>query len=338
MRLKEISPRPAVHFLRPGELKGSYTNDQLIKLGFRKAINGTWYMSQAKWNKLLQQGILKENTTLTERISSIVYHYTLLKSAYEILTQGKFELSSTVGTPWEHQLSPRQKYYFLSTTRTLLGGFRGSRNLSVIFEINGDWINQRYSGHAVDYYNNRNPKYNKPHEAEDRILSNQHFIPIDCVKSVHILVEPINNKRVQSLVRKMLIVAKKRNIPAYAYDIRENWQRLDTSTSISVSLLKGKNLDTINLYDHRGNLMRWLEIFFGTDIKKLSKNAYSLLMLLLYGNSNLDKELANDLHNARSPAAGVDRKNAIKIINLLKKYNFKDLSSLLDWTKSRWSK
>jgi len=64
MRLHEFDYQPvkeSLHFVRPGELRGSYTDADMISMGFRRAQNGTWFIDQRRWDALIQQGKLKEN-------------------------------------------------------------------------------------------------------------------------------------------------------------------------------------------------------------------------------------------------------------------------------------
>lgn len=49
----------ALHFVRPGELRGSYTDQEMRRMGFRQAQNGAWYIDQRRWDQLVQQGILR---------------------------------------------------------------------------------------------------------------------------------------------------------------------------------------------------------------------------------------------------------------------------------------
>jgi len=51
-----------LHFLKPGELRGSYSDSQLISLGFKKSNNGHFYIPQTKWDTLINTGKLKEMT------------------------------------------------------------------------------------------------------------------------------------------------------------------------------------------------------------------------------------------------------------------------------------
>ena len=44
------------YFLKPGQLRGSWTNTELQQLGFRQAENGNWFTSQTRWDELLKIG------------------------------------------------------------------------------------------------------------------------------------------------------------------------------------------------------------------------------------------------------------------------------------------
>jgi hypothetical protein len=58
--------KEALHFVRPGELRGSYSDQQMQQMGFRRAQNGAWYIDQRRWDALLQQGKLREQHDVAE--------------------------------------------------------------------------------------------------------------------------------------------------------------------------------------------------------------------------------------------------------------------------------
>jgi hypothetical protein len=60
MRAQEFVTE-ALHFVRPGELRGSYSDREMLAMGFRQAQNGAWYIDQRRWDQLVQSGQLKEN-------------------------------------------------------------------------------------------------------------------------------------------------------------------------------------------------------------------------------------------------------------------------------------
>jgi predicted nucleotidyltransferase len=58
-------------FLRPGELKGSYTDAQLQALGFKKSQTGSWVIAQDKWKQLVQNKLISETETINEKRKKI---------------------------------------------------------------------------------------------------------------------------------------------------------------------------------------------------------------------------------------------------------------------------
>jgi hypothetical protein len=59
--IDETYSGPPLKFLKPGELRGSYTNQQLKSMGFRQAANGSWYIRKDLWNKLVAGKSIQEN-------------------------------------------------------------------------------------------------------------------------------------------------------------------------------------------------------------------------------------------------------------------------------------
>ena len=59
MRFQEFVTE-ALHFVRPGELRGSYSDQQMMAMGFRRSQNGSWYIDQRRWDRLTQSGQLRE--------------------------------------------------------------------------------------------------------------------------------------------------------------------------------------------------------------------------------------------------------------------------------------
>jgi hypothetical protein len=62
--------KEALHFVRPGELRGSYTDADMQRMGFRRASNGAWYISQSRWQQLIQQGTLREGDVIRTKFAT----------------------------------------------------------------------------------------------------------------------------------------------------------------------------------------------------------------------------------------------------------------------------
>jgi len=286
---------------------------------------------------------------IIESLSRIVYHYTSLGSAANILKTGEFQLSSSVGSQSEENINIPGYPYFLSTTRTKVGGYHEYVSAgAVMFVLDGNWYNQNYKSKPVDYWGNRNPtqSHHKEHEAEDRIFSKTPSIPIDGVSSVHILIKTDStNEYLGGQARTVIINAKKRGIPSYLYDDESAWRKLDTKNSVSISnnpTLRGPQhiaRDSRSRYKPKGWLYQWIQLITASNKNQLSKDADELRYSIIY-NSYGDPErgLAADMSNARKPSSGVDRDNAVKIIDFMRKNRINTLKDLVELLKTKWEK
>jgi hypothetical protein len=332
---------PGLKFLRPGELRGSYTNAQLQALGFRQARNGAWFIPQRRWQELTQSGQLREQQ-LQERVSSTIYHYTNILAGLQAVKSGQFELSSVLGSEWEQQFAPRGYPYFFSATRTRTGGYHDYvGDTAVMFVLDGDWFNSRYPGGSVDYWGNRDPKQSshRAHEAEDRIFSRERSIPTGGVRAVHVLAKPDADPQHRAWARQLIIAAKQQNLPVYLYNDAGAWRALDTRKTVKPNYLTGQDAARgRGTRGHRGYLMPWMELIWGRDRSSLSKRAQSVLYNLNYhyDRSESVKILGVDLSNARKPSSGPDRENAVKIISYMRKNRLADLAALADHVRDRW--
>lgn len=283
---------------------------------------------------------MRASEFITESLSRIAYHYTSLHSALKILTTGEFQLSSTLGSV-EQQYAPKGHPYFLSTTRTKLGGYHEYiGDSATMFVLDGNWYNQHYKAKSVDYWGNRDPlqSHHKAHEAEDRIFSRDPTVPIDGVIGVHILCVEEADPKVRAWARQAIIAAKKRNIPVYFYTNKEAWRRLDTSQLGDTSILTGQEHTNRYSSRHRGYLMPWMELLQAKDKSQLSKRADQTRYGLQY---TYDKQsavagLKNELSNARKPSAGPDREHAIKIIKFMQQNKLNTVEELVDALAEKW--
>lgn len=287
------------------------------------------------------QDIITENIDLFERISDIVYHYTSVNSTLKILKTGKFELTSSIGTKSEEEMAPRGYPYYLSTTRTVTGGYHDYvGSLATMLVLDGNWFNQRYPGRAVDYWLNRAPEqmYHRAHEAEDRIFSRNSSISADAIRAIHLLVKPDADDQRKVEARRVIILAKQKQIPVHLYNDEASWRKLDTRATVSAEYLRGR--DTARGYSsgHRGYLMPWMELIFGIKKEKLSKKADQILYGLKYLRDKTEaiKGLGTDLGNARKPNSGPDREHLVKILAFMRQKKLNNLSDLIDWIKDRW--
>jgi hypothetical protein len=277
---------------------------------------------------------------IKEGISSVVYHYTRAVTARNILSTGKFQLSSTLGSV-EEQYAPKGYPYFLSTTRTRRGGYHDSIGSdAVLFVLDGTWYSRHYKGAPIDYWLNRDPlkSNHRAHEAEDRIFSKDPTMSIDGVTAIHIYVSPDAEPQTRAWARQTLILAKRTGIPAYFYTDKEAWKNQDTRKMGDVSVLKGQDTTRGYVSSHKGYLLPWIELVNAKDKSQLSKKADALRYSLQY---SYDKEsaaqgLANDLSNARKPNSGPDREHAVNIIKYMQANKLNTVKDLVNNLTDKW--
>lgn len=278
---------------------------------------------------------------LIERISSRVFHYTRVTTALKILQSGKFELSHTLGTSWEAQFAPKGYPYFLSTTRTRHGGYHGWLGQdAVLFELDGDFYNQRYPGRAVDYWNNRDPAkdHHKAHEAEDRIFSREPAIPA-AIRAIDLYIAPDADEPARARTRQVIILAKKAGIPVNLFNDQDAWRQRDTRKTADVSQLKGQDPARGYVSSRRGGYLKpWMELMQAKTKAQLSKDAdrkrYDLQYT--YDRQGLAKSLAVDLSNARKPGPDPDRNNAVRIIKFMQKNGLSTVEDLVNYLADKW--
>jgi hypothetical protein len=278
---------------------------------------------------------------LIERISSRVFHYTRVTTALKILQSGQFELSHTLGTSWEAQFAPKGYPYFLSTTRTRHGGYHGYLGQdAVLFELDGDFYNQRYPGKAIDYWNNRDPMkdHHKAHEAEDRIFSRENAIPA-AIKVIDLYIAPDADEAARARTRQVIILAKKAGIPVNLFNDQAAWRQRDTRKLAGVSQLRGQDPARGYVERRRGGYLKpWMELMQAKTKAQLSKDAdrkrYDLQYT--YDKQGLAKSLAVDLSNARKPGPDADRNNAIRIIKFMQQNNLATVDDFVNSLADKW--
>lgn len=168
-------------------------------------------------------GIMRYIELLKERISAVVYHYSPMYSALEIFKKGEFLLASSVGTE-EEKFQLKNRKFFMSVARSLTGSYHQSASSGVMFNLDGNKLNQRYAGKSVDYFGDRE-------EMEDRIFSHTNTIPIKGnVTSVHVLYS--YRTSLKSSLNTIHEKCANYNIPCYFYDSRNDWLRQNKSNSI----------------------------------------------------------------------------------------------------------
>lgn len=176
---------------------------------------------------------------LLEAISSQTYHFTNLDSAAKIAGSNSFRLTPIIGNNREEDLKDTKKIYYMSLARTRTGGFHLSRSSGVMFTVDGEKLNQKYSGKAVSYFDSvqrqENPSMD---EQEDRVYS-----PTPVIKNANTYIKQIDiifDTKAQMPTRadiedaiKVASYGKRAETPTYYWPSIKAWISRDTSQAMS---------------------------------------------------------------------------------------------------------
>ena len=311
--------------IKPGEVQR-----QAAKMGWKTDAAGRPPLLMAFQNQLASSKrpstALTENVeTIAEGATDVLYHMTSTRSAANILADGVFKLASSVGTKAEEKYAPPDRPYFLSTSRSKAGDYSRSVGTSaVMFDLNGQWLAQRYQVKPIDYWDRawlNNPE--RTSESEDRVFSKDPEISIACVTSVHALIKTADEWR-SPYTRQVLLLAKQRGIPAFLYTDPKAWKLQDTRNAVSPqqasALLKGSTPVRTQYKPASSYLEPWLELIHKKAKSELSPKAEKLRYNLVYYGlryPNEDNGLADDMNNSRKPDSP-DYANVDKLIKFMR--------------------
>lgn len=287
---------------------------------------------------------------LDEAATSVLYHYTTLRPARQILQTGVFELTTSIGSREEAKHAPNGYPYFLSTTRSKVGDYhaRMPGRHAVMFVLDGNYLNRHYKVKPVDYWERMwasDPHSQRTREAEDRVFSKEPTIPADCITEMHQLIaDPEHDETRGYVIRELAILAKKRGIPVYFYTDTNAWLMQDKRKAVPLKqiqhLLTGRSLRPGMYFSRRiSNLEAWIELIYKKNKNELSQEASQLRYNLVYYGARYpeeDQNLSVALANARKPGEP-DRKYAVKLISYMRKNGMSSTRDLKQAMVDKWS-
>jgi hypothetical protein len=276
---------------------------------------------------------------LFEGLSSILYHSTSIKSVLEILSSNMFRLTPDFGTSRETELRSSDKIYYMSFSRSRINDYRSYSGGSCLLVLDGDKLNQRYSGKSVDYWGG---SFNKD-EMEDRLFSKDAYIENadNYIREIHcfprLSYEDDKNRNL-SWIRKIYIMANRMNISVYVYSDSNSYRLLDKRKSVKLSSF-GNIKNDLKSYVGYGRGRRnyyagFMELLSDIDRDKLSKVGKDLLYKISYDSyGDVKRGLSADIHNDRM---GRGRENLDKFLSRLQQLGIKNIDQLLDYIKARY--
>lgn len=283
---------------------------------------------------------------LFEAVSQQVFHYTSIHNAYRILAQRRFKLSPAGGTDSEvaHQ---RGKLYFLSTARSPAADYtvQSAYYYGVVFNLNGNWLNQRHKGAAVDYWERMWASgQGRTSEQEDRVLSDKPYIEFPknttaLISAVHILVRPGERDfqdRYAGTLRGLIFEAKRQGIPVFVYETVNDWLVQDTRKSVLTteyiqSLTGQRPKPYSSRYASRDDFEKYREMYYKNTMDSLSKAASDEVWKML-SYSDRGRVLDNDIHNSKKDAP----EGLAKLLAIFKRLGVRTGSQFVTAMTEKW--
>ena len=289
---------------------------------------------------------------LSEAVSRDVFHYTSIHNAYKILTSKSFKLSAAGGSDSERALQ-KGKMYFLSTARSPAADYTisNSGRQGVVFNLNGDWFNQRFKGAPVDYWDRmwwdpeeRRTRGGRTSEQEDRVLSDKPVIQMgnalsSAISSVHILVNLVEKdfaERFGGTLRGVLLEAKKSGVPFFIYKDRQAWLVQDKSKTIPLSELRDvlsaeRPKPYASYYSTRDSFKIYRELYYKETKEQLSSQARDELYHM-FNYSDRGGVLDNEIHNNRKDSSP----GLTKLMDIFRKIKVRSGDGFVQWVRDKW--
>jgi hypothetical protein len=275
--------------------------------------------------------------TVEAGLSKILYHGTSLHSLEKILTQNAFQLSTMLGTASDDIKRPEGYFYFFSTSRSKIGHYNKSRDVQLV--LDGEKLNQKYPGEAVDYWG---PAFKKAdprkNEMEDRLWSREPQIKNadQYIKEIHILVnfKNLTYDNWKNWIKNAYAIAQEKNIPIYLYEDQKAFEVLDKTKTVPLESL---DLEVKNPYEYQSSSKRKyiepiLELYNKSSEEELSNEAQKKLYSLSWYFQDFVSSLLADIHNyKKDPDAGI-----ADLVDILRKEKLKNVKEFAEFLKKKW--
>lgn len=283
---------------------------------------------------------------LNEMLSDVVYHFTYVKNALNIIKTKRFKLVPSIGTSVEHSFSVKNKIYYMSFARSKTADYtlENTANNAVSMVINGSVLNKNYKGKAIDYWEGFLKKMGRTSEMEDRLYHDKPYINFkninDVIKEVHIYSDDFQYVPIFELIKE----CKKNKIPVFSYNDKDAFILQDKRKTISLKdikeLFKIKNLYKPHYSNRprRDYLNPYLELMFKNKKEQLSHRADQKVWQITTADmyrDDVERELSADIHNFKKDELYADQIH--KIVTYMKKHKLKTIRELVDHLGEKWN-
>lgn len=281
---------------------------------------------------------LYENILLLEKGSPILFHYTGISNALNMVNSGKINLTYASGS--DRRDSSKGKAYYFSLSRIRHGGYNhGSPWDAVLFEFDGSKLGSKYQIRPVDYWGySWDLQRTSPiaDEQEDRLFSHDQEIPLyPYLKSINVYVRPEghrdfkedNLKRAKFIKKK----AEENNIPCFIYNDLNAWRTNNRRKAVDLEssdemLDSDKPLEDSRVRGGGKDIMTILKIIQDPFNKQQDKDVKDFLyrykgsdwkssVNTMIGNARTEKN--SEVRNTMYELSKLERKNKKNVLDLL---------------------
>lgn len=282
--------------------------------------------------------------------SPVLYHLLHADTAISVLETNKFTLSASAGTNAELDL--HREHYYMSMTRHNLGRYSvtGASANNVILNLNGTLLGQRYKIKPLDYWGESFRKAARgDYEAEDRLLSDKPTVPnaSKYITSIRAMIGeddgPSWKKRDSNAnrrIRKLLLIAKKRNIPVRLYKDRQAFLIDDERKAVDWRSLNLKSPEKASYYNRKRtpDVFAYSELYERTNKNHLSENAqYVLSRLIRNPLPQAVSSFQNEIHNSRSSKDERIRNKVDSLISIMRIEKM-NANQFIAYLQDKWRK
>lgn len=285
---------------------------------------------------------------LFEAAIANLYHSTRLYNAAKVLEQGFFKLAASVGTGSELAHQKPGRFYYLSTTRSKVGDYtlHNYHIDGVVFNLNGDWLSQRYKVAPIDYWERMWLKRDgRTSEAEERVFSTEPTIPLPdpptkLITAIHVLYQGDKLDKDDTRpywLRKLLTAAKLKGVPIHVYAEPKAWLAQDLRRTVDLKTLIGAPEPEMPKpwpRMPRDWFKSWRELYHKNDISTLSSDAKRMVDRLQRDYSgDMTRSLESDIHNQKS----ANDPALIKLLTIFRRLKINSAAQYVEYLKKKWS-
>lgn len=279
-----------------------------------------------------------DSILLMEKGSPILFHYTGISNALNMVNSGKINLTYASGS--DRRDSSKGKAYYFSMSRIRHSGYNhGSPWDAVLFEFDGSKLGSKYQIRPVDYWGySWDLQRTSPiaDEQEDRLFSHDQEIPLyPYLKSINVYVRPEghrdfkedNLKRAKFIKKK----AEENNIPCFIYNDLNAWRTNNRRKAVdlgsSSEMLDSDLVGNSRIMGDGKDIMTILKIIQDPFNKQQDKDVTDFLHR--YRGFDWKSSINSMIGNARKDQ-NPETRNAMYELSKLERKNKKNVLDILD--------